>query len=41
MIADELRQELGKVNLVSLIIDALNRKEQGRQRSGTLPTTLS
>jgi len=36
MIAAELRQELDRVNFVSLTIDSSNRKEQGRRRAGTL-----
>ena len=37
MIAAELRQELDKVNCVSLTVDVSNRNEQGRRRAGTLP----
>jgi len=35
MIAAELRQDLDKVNFVSVTIDASNRKEQGRRRVWT------
>jgi len=35
MIAAELRQDLDKVNFVSVTIDASNRKEQGRRKAGT------
>jgi len=34
MIAAELRQELGKVNCVSITADGSNRKKQGRRRAG-------
>jgi len=37
MIAAELRQELDKVNCVSLTVDGSNRKQQGHRRAGTLP----
>jgi len=41
MLVAELRQELHKVNFVSLTVDASNRKEQGHWRAGTLPFALS
>jgi len=41
MIVDELHQELDKVNLISLIIDSSNRKEQRRRRARALASGVA